>query len=315
MEAPRGGPFPAGDVDRMGRASCMPAVLMLDPTASFVPHTHPSPEASDWSPTRRRFAAEVAASALKAGPVTPVLVTAEDLAGLPETARRYLDFMGVAAGRPRDWSFRLGWTGQFRRGPHQDWKKCEAWQLTTSVDVARIFVMRIRLGGLPVVGRDTYVRGHGRMLIRPFDLFTIEDAVGPELDIGELVTYLNDAVFFAPSMLLGSNVTWSPVDEVSFSVALTDEGRTVRARVFVDDRGAPVDFSTTDRFWEDTTKAGHPLVRARWTTPMDGWTVVAGRPVPTSGRAIWHMPQGAFTYVELQPIADSLAFNLAPSEV
>ena len=41
-------------------------------------------------------------------------VTEADLDPLPETARRYLRFMRVV-GRPRDWSFRMGFTGRFRR--------------------------------------------------------------------------------------------------------------------------------------------------------------------------------------------------------
>ena len=54
------------------------------------------------------------------------------------------------------------------------------------------------------------------------------------------------------------------------------------------------------------------LVRARWTTPVDGWRVVDGRALPTSGRAIWHLPKGDFPYVEVAFDPDALAFNLAP---
>ena len=69
--------------------------------------------------------------------------------------------------------------------------------------LARIFHIRILLGGiLPIVARDSYVDHHGRMLVKLVDLFTLADGMGEEYDIGELVTYLNDAVLVAPSMLL-----------------------------------------------------------------------------------------------------------------
>ena len=50
-----------------------------------------------------------------------------------------------------------------------------------------------------MTGRDAYVHGHGRMHGKLAGLVTVADAAGPENDVSELVTYLNDAVFFAPS--------------------------------------------------------------------------------------------------------------------
>ncbi|MGK3991398.1 DUF6544 family protein [Sorangium sp. So ce136] len=99
--------------------------------------------------------------------------------------------------------------------------------------------------------RDTYVRGQGRMLGRMLDAFSVVDEADAKIDTGELVTYLNDAILFAPSMVLGPETTWTAVDDGAFDVALTDHGRTVAARLFVDERGAVTDFSTTDRYVSD----------------------------------------------------------------
>ncbi|MFL5353015.1 DUF6544 family protein [Archangium sp.] len=261
---------------------------------------------------RVRFSREVAALGLPSGPGSDEPVSEADIASLPEPVRRYLRFMGVV-GRPRDWSFRAGLTGRFRLGPGQAWKTMEAWQYDTRLEVARIFHIRLSFFGVvPVLGRDTYLRGEGRMLIRPFELFTAQDNKGPELDIGELVTYLNDAILLAPSMVLGPETTWTGVDDSSFDVAFTDRGRTVTARVFLDTRGAPRDFSTTDRFCQDPYAPKHPFIRARWTTPIDSWQVHEGRPIPTWGKAVWHLPQGDFTYVEMAFSPDNLVFNVPP---
>ena len=46
-----------------------------------------------------------------------------------------------------------------------------------------------------------------------FGLVPVVDSSGPELDVGELVTWLNDAVLLAPSMLLRPGVEWAAVDE------------------------------------------------------------------------------------------------------
>jgi len=240
-------------------------------------------------------------------------VTDADLASLPEPVRRYLAFMRVP-GRPRDWSFRLGWTGRFRRKLDQRWLPCEAWQYNNRLAIARIMHLRIRFVGLvTVVGRDTYVGGKGRMLIKLLDRFVVGDAAGREFDIGELVTYLNDALLLAPSMLLVPGVSWSAVDADSFDVTLTDRTNTVSGRLYIDKRGTPRDFSTSDRFLEDPEHRG-VLMRGHWRTPIAEWTEVEDRPMPAGGKAIWRLPRGDFEYADFRLIRESVVFNVAPGE-
>lgn len=261
---------------------------------------------------RERFRSALAEAGLPAGPGDERPVTEAEIEGLPDTVRRYLRFMGVV-GRPRAWSFRAASVGRFRLGPERPWLPCDAWQYNTCLDLARIFHIRIRFGGVvPVVGRDTYLRSRGRMLIRLFDRFPVEDASGPEYDTSELVTYLNDAIMLAPSMLLGPETTWSAVDDGSFDVALTDSGRTVSARAFVDESGAPQSFSTTDRFLQDPYDAQHRVIRAQWTTPVSGWDIADGHRMPVDGQAVWRLPQGDFSYAELRVRPDTLEFNVRP---
>ena|SRR5215207_8531036 len=74
----------------------------------------------------RRLVHEVAAAGLSAHPgADDVLVTDGDLSGLPDTARRYLRFMGVV-GRQRDWSFRARFVGKFLLRPRLGWMPAEA---------------------------------------------------------------------------------------------------------------------------------------------------------------------------------------------
>jgi hypothetical protein len=241
-----------------------------------------------------------------------VPVTEEDLAKLPPAARRYMHFMGVV-GRPRDWSFRAGWRGHFRRGPNEEWLPCEAWQYDSAIEVARVFHMRLSLANLlPTVVRDTYLNGHGRMQAKACDLVKVVDATGPELDLGEMVTYLNDAVLYAPSMILRPHTEWLSVGQSCFDLKLHDGPLTVSARVLIDGRGAPYEFSTTDRFVRDPYTKRHPLVRALWTTPVDDWFNCEGRVVPREGKAVWHLPGGTFEYARFRLLQRGLAFNVAP---
>ncbi|HEY5853232.1 MAG TPA: DUF6544 family protein, partial [Aldersonia sp.] len=140
----------------------------------------------------------------------------------------------------------------------------------------------------------SYLNGRGQMVGKLFDRFTVADGQGEEFDIGELTTYLNDAVLLAPSMLLEPHVAWEEVDDASFIVALTDSGRTVSARVDVDERGAPMGFVSSDRFAD---LPGGP-VRAPWRTPVESWGTSGDRPIPGRVSAIWELPDGPMTYVE-----------------
>jgi hypothetical protein len=81
--------------------------------------------------------------------------------------------------------------------------------------------MRIDFAGvLPMFGVDRYRAGHGRMHGRLLGLITVADGSGPEFDIGELTTYVNDALMLAPSMLLTPAVRWAAVDDHSFDVSI-----------------------------------------------------------------------------------------------
>lgn len=260
---------------------------------------------------RARFLREVAKAGLPSGPGPAEPVTAAELAGLPAAARRYLGFMGIA-GRPRDWSFRAGLDGRFRTKPDRHLRPCTVWQYTSRLAVARFFHIRMRYGGIvPLVGRDLYRAGEGHVSLRLLDLVTIENGRGAEYDANALVGYLNDAVLIAPSMLLVPEITWSAVDGESFDVAISHRGRSVSARVMIDERGAPADFSTMDRSCYDPEERGS-LVRTRWTTQVTGWEMIAGRRLPTRTEATWHLPQGRFAYSELRVVPETIAFNVAP---
>jgi hypothetical protein len=191
----------------------------------------------------------------------------------------------------------------------------EAVQYNTREPVARVFRMRARMKGFPVLARDSYVAGRGRMQAKIMRLVTVANGKGPEYDQGELVTWVNDCVLFAPCMLVTPATVWSHVDDRTFDLKFSDCGIAVSARVFIDDTGAPTNFETTDRFVEDPYDPKHPLVRARWTTPVDGWWRIQGRPLFKSGSAVWHLPGGEFAYAELQPEPDMVKFDVFPTNL
>jgi len=259
----------------------------------------------------RRLSEDVCAAGVAAGGADDGLVTEDDLAGLPATVQRYLRAMGVL-GRPRDWSFQAHITGKFRLKGQGSWMPAEVWQYNSALEVARIFHMRIDFAKVvPMVGRDTYLGGKGIMHGKLLDLITVAHSAGPETDMSELVTYLNDAVLMAPSMLLRPNISFAAVDDDSFEVTLVDSGQTVTARVFLNHDWRPVNFSTTDRYAD--LPGG--LVRAEWTTPIDGWQPDGDRFIFTRGSAIWNLPEGPLSYLEFALSPGGVRYNVAPADI
>jgi hypothetical protein len=54
---------------------------------------------------------------------------------------------------------------------------CEARQYNSTVEVARIFLLRVRFGGvLSMTARDIYLRGHGQMTGKLLGLVRVVDA-------------------------------------------------------------------------------------------------------------------------------------------
>ena len=261
------------------------------------------------------FHDRVAAADLGTGPGDEAPITEADVAGLDEPVERYLRFMGVI-GRPRAWSFTARFAGRFRLHPRIPWLAAEALQYDSLLPgpdgrdrAARVFTMRLRFARVvSMLGHDTYLDGRGRMVGTLAGRVRVVDGSGPEFDVGELSTWLNDVLLLAPSMLLRTDVTWRALDSDRFEVTLTDSGHTVRAQVTIDGQGAPLDLATTDRW------AALPggLVQARWHTPIPFWIEVDGRPFPGPGPAVWDLPDGPLTYVDGRFVPGSAVVNVRP---
>jgi hypothetical protein len=281
-------------------------VSMKAPTVK-APYRRGAAPVSPGARLYRRLAEDADVAGLPAAPEVLGPVQDADLNVLPEAAQRYLRRAG-AVGRQPDWSFVLHSRGWFRLRRGWPAMSCEAWQYNSAPAVARVFWMRINAGPVTMVGRDSYLRGTGVMHGRLANLVTVADGSGPQYDVSELVTFLNDAVLFAPSMLLRLPVSWAPADENAFDITLTDRDHQVTARVYLDGQDLPRDFSTDDRY-SDTPQGP---VRARWHTPVGGWHETEDGWLPSRGSAVWDLPDGPLTYLEFTFGPGDIRYNVAP---
>lgn len=220
----------------------------------------------------------------------PPLVEARDLESLPAPVRRWLEVSG-AVGHARAATVRLKQRGEMRTGPDKPWMPVEAEQYF-SVDppgfVWRVHARMARV--LPIAGRDRYTAGRGHMLIKVASLFTVADAVGPEIDQGALLRYLGEIVWF-PSAALSDTISWSAIDDHSARATMRYGDVTASMIYTFDDRGRVVQ-QAAERYM---TGVG-PTRLERWVIPVTEWRKFCGIEVPSRGDAVWKLPAGDFSY-------------------
>jgi hypothetical protein len=151
-----------------------------------------------WGDARFQAASDAAVYALFARvPVEPgAVVTREELAALPPPVRRWLESSGVV-GKPRVRAVRLRQRGGIRTAPDQAFMPADAQQYFAVDRPGFVWRVRVRMWRvLPVVGRDTYLEGRGRMRIEAASLVPIVDGTGDKLDQGTLLRYLGETIWF-----------------------------------------------------------------------------------------------------------------------
>jgi hypothetical protein len=232
--------------------------------------------------------AEVLSDSTRAQP----MVTEASIAGLPAPVQRYMRVTGNV-GKPRIASLDITFAAEMFSKPGDSGMAGTARQYDRFDPPKRLFFLPTRMKGLPVQVLHDYQGSAATMRVRLASLVTVVDAKGPELSRTETVTLLNDLAFFAPSWLADPRLQWTAIDDGSAFVTFTNGPHRVSATLIFDAAGDLVNFVSEDRgaMQDDGT-----LRITRWSTPMHGYATLDGRRYATDGKAIWHYPEGDFTY-------------------
>lgn len=223
------------------------------------------------------------------------LVTAYMLQNLPEPAQRYLNYTGVV-GQPWINMVRIKYTGIFCLAADKPWLPIKAEQVYTTNPPEFHWKARLKMMGLWIFsGSDTYKAGHGHMFGKVAGLYTVFDERSVEIDQGTMMRYLNEMMWF-PIALLSDYITWQAVDDHSCDVTFTDCGKSVTARLIIDELGRMTDFIA--KRWYRENKG--PYTLDTWTTPMTEWGKLAGLNLPIRVQAVWKLPAGDFPYADVK---------------
>lgn len=225
-----------------------------------------------------------------------VILTEDIIAHLPLPVRRYIALTG-SIGRPIVTEITLRFEGTMYDAPGAPGMSGPVIQYERFDTPTRLFLMSARMKGAPVTVLHDFDRDAARMRVRLAGLLNVVDIGGPELTRTETVTILNDLAFFAPSRLADPRLRWTEIDERRAGVAFTLGSNTVSAELIFDEAGELVDFASEDR---GMLEKDGSLTILRWTTPLGDYREFGGWRLASEGDAIWHRPEGAFTYGHLR---------------
>lgn len=225
----------------------------------------------------------------------------QTIASLPEPVQRSLRHSGVVGSDlPKKVTVRQ--RGRIRTTPESRWLTFRAVEEYGVSEPSFTWHAGLRIAGM-TLGRatDSLENGRGRMHVRLLGRFDVVDASGPEMDQGSAMRWLNETMWF-PAVWAADQIAWDPVDDHAAIGAVTIGDVTASAEFRFDDDGRLVDFAS-DRY--RGTDDG--FVLTPWRTPITGHQVFEGIEMPTSGTAVWDLPEGPFSYIEIQ--IDGVAYE------
>jgi hypothetical protein len=231
---------------------------------------------------------EVRAGLTRTKQIQNPILTDADLEPLPLPVQRYLRYAGVV-NKPRVTNVKIVFEGHMReRG--KDWFPFISEQYNFFDIPTRLFFMKAKISGVQVPGYHAYRNGNASMQIKAFGLYPVVNLKENELNKAETVTLFNDMCLLAPATLIDKRIQWEAVDQRTAKAVFTTNGIRISAFLYFNEQGQLVNFISDDRYAVADRK------QYRFSTPVGNYQDWNGYNLCTYGEAIWHYPEGAFTY-------------------
>lgn len=232
----------------------------------------------------RRFARKVTDFFALSVDVSGQHVYYDQLAELPAPVQRYFRHV-LQDGQRYISSVRLRHGGQFRPGLHKDWVPIRGEQYFTTATPGFIWRGKTRM----FTATDQYVAGKGSLVVSAGGFINVVDESGPELDQGELLRWLGEAVWLPTNLLPGKNLQWLPRDENTAKLVFTHQDLSVSFNVTINDTGEITQLET-QRFMGKMLET--------WLIKLSEYLPLHGMRVPTVTEAIWRLKDGDVSYAK-----------------
>lgn len=252
---------------------------------------------------RRRWDAATAGlrDRLLACPAPRSIFGAPLLAALPAPVARYLRAV-LRDGEPIPRQVRIDWAGEFNLGKlgADRWVPFTARQYFVPAAPGFVWEARMRMLGLTVDVRDSFVDGEGAMLGRLLGMATVVDRRGgDDLAVAALQRYLGEAIWLPAALLPAAGVQWQAIDaqRARATIEAGAISATLEFRFGADGRVESV--HAASRTYDDGRSAPsqHP-----WQARVLRYGEVDGATVPVEAVVEWLLPTGAFAYWRGRPL-------------
>jgi len=223
------------------------------------------------------------------------------LAGLPAPVARYLRAV-LRDGDPIPRHVRIDWAGEFNLGkPGADrWVPFTARQDFVPAAPGFVWEARMRMLGLTVDVRDSFVDGEGAMLGRLLGLATVVDRRGgDDLAVAALQRYLGEAIWLPAALLPAAGVHWQAIDaqRAQATIEAGAVSATLEFRFGADGRVESV--HAASRTYDD---GRNPPSQHPWQARVLRYGEVDGATVPVEAVVEWLLPTGVFAYWRGRPL-------------
>ncbi|MCA0388042.1 MAG: hypothetical protein LCH52_06055 [Bacteroidetes bacterium] len=216
------------------------------------------------------------------------ILSENDIKHLPAPVQKYLHYTEVV-GKEKVKSVRIVFEGQMRE-KGKDWFSFRSEQYNFFDNPTRLFFMKGEMFGLTVPGYHKYSKGKAYMDVRLFGFFTVMGAEGDIMNKAETVTLFNDMCLMAPASLIDGRIKWEETDSLSTKATFTNGNITISATLYFNSEGQLTNFVSDDRYAISDMKS------YRFSTPVQEYKKINGVNVLSRGEAVWHYPDGEFTY-------------------
>ena len=217
-----------------------------------------------------------------------------DIEGLPEPVQRYFRAV-LKEGQPLISLAEIEHTGMFNMSDYEEsWKPFKSNQKVTVDRPGFIWNAKVQL--VPWVNvhiYDAYIAGVGYLtaeLIGLFNMMTQPHTA--QLDEGELVRYLAEAVWYPTALLPGQGVDWLTVDENSARAMLTDGDVTINL-IFTFNEDGLVETVHSDGRYKDVLGK---MILTPWEAKVWQYEELDDIKVPVFGEVAWAKPHGRKEY-------------------
>lgn len=186
-------------------------------------------------------------------------------------------------------------SGTFNLGGHApNWKTLQATQDVRATSPAFIWNATVQMAPLiPVRVMDAYIDGTGMLEAKLLSTFTVMKAeAGPELDSGELMRYLAEAVWYPTALLPSDHIQWTAIDDYSALVTLTDGDQSVSMTYYFNERYEVERVYTDQRY----RKVDDSYVKTPWTGYFSDYRDINGIRIPFKAKVEWNTTEGDLPY-------------------